>query len=150
VILLAGWLAVGCGRGEELEASAAWVSVRGHRVAVEIADTPEKQRLGLGGRSSLDWDRGMLFVYQHPGFYTFWMKGMRFDIDIVWIFRDRIVEVAHWVPHPGDELAERDDQLPAYRPRQLADAVLEVPAGYAEARGWRIGDRVQMEGIPGN
>jgi uncharacterized membrane protein (UPF0127 family)/pSer/pThr/pTyr-binding forkhead associated (FHA) protein len=148
-ILLAGWLALGCGRGDEVETSAAWVSVREHRVAVEIADTPEKQRLGLGGRSSLDWDRGMLFAYPHPGFYTFWMKGMRFDIDIVWIFRDRIVEIAHRVPHPGGEQAGPEDRLPVYQPRQLADAVLEVPAGYAEARGWRIGDRVQMGGVRG-
>jgi uncharacterized membrane protein (UPF0127 family) len=27
----------------------------------------------------------------------------------------------------------------------LADAVLEVPAGYSAASGWQIGDRVRFE-----
>jgi uncharacterized membrane protein (UPF0127 family) len=116
----------------------AWVAVRGERIGVEIADTWEEQRRGLGGRDALGWDEGMYFLYREPAFLAFWMKGMRFDIDIVWIRDGRIVDVTERAPHDVPE------PLPFYRPAEMADAVLEVPAGAARARGWRIGDRVEL------
>jgi uncharacterized protein len=120
----------------------AWVTIRGQTVAVELADTPAKQSLGLGERDELAWDRGMFFPYERPGFYGFWMKGMRFSIDIIWILRDRIVDMDLNVPfEPGGN-------GPTLRPESLVDGVLEVPAGYATAQGWRIGDRVLIESKP--
>ncbi|MCG8590021.1 MAG: DUF192 domain-containing protein [Proteobacteria bacterium] len=117
----------------------AWVSVQAARIAVEIADTREEQSLGLGQRDELAWGRGMLFVYPEPGFPGFWMKDMRFDIDIVWIRDGHVVGIQHQVRHlptgPG----------PIYRPPELTDTVLEVPAGTAAAHGWRRGDRVRVE-----
>jgi hypothetical protein len=118
------------------------VVIRNRRVAVEVAVGREQQSLGLGRRDSLPWDHGMLFIYDKPAFYAFWMKEMRFSIDIVWIRGDRIVDITHRVPFaPGEN-------GPTVRPRELADRVLEVPAGYAEARGWRVGDRVTLA-LPG-
>ncbi len=133
-------LAIGClPNGDPNESPDAWVEIRGHRVAVEIADTREKQALGLGQRDELAWDHGMFFTYAKPAFYAFWMKGMRFSIDIVWILDDRIVAIDQSVPfEPGGT-------GPTLRPDSLVDAVLEVPAGNAAARGWRVGDRVVIE-----
>lgn len=54
-------------------------------IQVEIADTPTKRELGLSGRFSLSPDSGMLFVFENPGSYFFWMKDMNFPIDMVWI-----------------------------------------------------------------
>jgi hypothetical protein len=81
----------------------------------------------------------MLFVYDQPGFYSFWMRGMRFDIDIVWIRAGRIVDIAHGVRHvPGEN-------GPTVRPAELVDRVLEMPAGYAQTHGWRVGSHVEVE-----
>ena len=113
-----------------------WVEIRGRRVAAELAETPAEQSLGLGERDSLAWDRGMLFVYDTPARYRFWMKGMRFSIDIVWIAGDRIVHVDSHVPF------ERGGNGPILQPPYPVDAVLEVPAGYATVNRWRVGDRV--------
>jgi len=139
-ILLLALSLHGCApTGAESEPPDAWVTIRGNRVAVEIAETPEKQALGLGQRDSLAWEHGMLFPYEKPAFYSFWMKGMRFSIDIIWILNGRIVDIDANVPfEPGGN-------GPTLRPSSLVDAVLEVPAGYADARGWRIGDRVVTE-----
>ena len=116
-----------------------WVRIGAREVAVEIADTPAKQERGLGYRDSLAWDSGMYFPYQRARMLTFWMKGMRFAIDIVWIRDGRIIDLHPNVPfEPGGN-------GPRVRPREAADAVLEVPAGYAGASGWRIGDRVRFE-----
>jgi uncharacterized membrane protein (UPF0127 family) len=126
------------------EPSSPAVTIHGRRVEVELALTPETQARGLGYRDALAWDHGMLFVYDEPFFPRFWMRGMRFDIDIVWIRDGRIVDISHRVPHvPGEN-------GPTVQPRQLASWVLEVPAGYAEAHRWRVGQRVEAEGVPGH
>jgi uncharacterized membrane protein (UPF0127 family) len=122
----------------------AWLEIRGRRISVEIADTPEKQALGLGERDSLGWDHGMYFEYDQPAFYAFWMKGMRFSIDIVWLRNGRIVGFETNVPF------ERGGNGPTVRPRELIDAVFEVPAGYSAAIGWQIGDLVRLERIKAN
>jgi len=119
----------------------AWLEIRGKRISIELADTPAKQRKGLGERNSLGWDHGMYFGYSEPGFYSFWMKGMRFSIDIIWLRKDRIVGIEANVPF------EKGGNGPTVRPRELIDAVLEVPAGYSAANGWTIGDRVRLERI---
>ncbi len=129
-----------CGGNCEAPADAeTWVEIRGQRVQIEIVTEPAEQTRGLGYRDSLAWDNGMLFTYDRPGFYGFWMKGMRFDIDIVWLRDWRIVDITPRLPHTPP----LSGALPTYHPRQLTDVVLEVPAGYAEAHGWAVGDTVR-------
>jgi uncharacterized membrane protein (UPF0127 family) len=118
-------------------------TVRGKQVTLEIARTRAEQSLGLGQRDSLPWGHGMLFPYERPAFLTFWMKGMRFDIDIVWIRDGRIVGISAFVPYPR----ENPDKPATVRAPELADMVLEVPAGFAQANGWRRGDRVELHGL---
>lgn len=115
------------------------VTIRHQRVEVEVVETPAAKQLGLGKRASLAWHRGMLFVYDEPGFTGIWMKDMHFDIDIVWLRDGRLVDMVWRAPH------EPGDPLPVYHPRELADMVLEVPAGYAQAHGWQRGDRAEIE-----
>jgi uncharacterized membrane protein (UPF0127 family) len=135
-------LLAGCAGEREAPTSAyptAEVTIGIHRVQVEVADTPERRNRGLSGRPRLAEGRGMVFPYARAGRHGFWMVDMHFDIDIVWIRGDRIVDVTSRAPHdpPGE--------LPLYRPREPADLVLEVPAGTAERLGWRIGDRVTVD-----
>ena len=117
----------------------AWVTIANNRIPVELAITREEQKLGLGERDHLEWGHGMLFIHEKPDFRRYWMKGMRFDIDIIWIRDGRISEIAHAVPHvPGEN-------GPQVGSSELVDQVLEVPAGYSMTQGWRKGQRVQVE-----
>ena len=118
--------------------SASEVQIRDARVQVEIVDTPKTQQRGLGYRDELPWNHGMLFLFERPKSANIWMKGMRFDIDIIWIRDGRIVDMRWRAPH------QPQGPLPTYRPKEIADRVLEVPAGYAEAHGWRVGDEVRF------
>lgn len=52
---------------------------------VEYAKTLKEWELGLSGRKFLPIDHGLLFVFEKPGRYGFWMKDMLFPIDIVWM-----------------------------------------------------------------
>ena len=119
----------------------AWVSIGETRIPVELAITKEEQQLGLGERDTLKWGHGMLFIHEEPDFKQYWMKGMRFDIDIIWIRDGRISSIAHRVPHVAGENGPRVSS------RELVNQVLEVPAGYAQTQGWRRGQVVQVEGL---
>jgi len=115
------------------------VRVAGTPILAEVADTPDRRRQGLSGRESLAKAHGMLFPYPRPDRYAFWMKGMRFDLDILWARSGRIVHIQRRAPH------RVTDPLPIYRPREPADLVLEVPAGTATRLRWRVGDPVVVE-----
>lgn len=54
-------------------------------IPVEIADTDPKRELGLSNRESLKEGNGLLFIFPVANKYGFWMKDMKFPIDIVWI-----------------------------------------------------------------
>lgn len=58
---------------------------------LEIADEPREREKGLSGRPSLAESTGLLFVFDQPGRYGFWMKEMNFPIDIVWLDKNKKV-----------------------------------------------------------
>lgn len=111
------------------------VVIGGTWVKADLAATPSSREAGLSGRKSLKEGTGMLFVFSERAPHAFWMKGMLFPIDIIWIDGKTIVDIASSVPPPAT------GQDPAVlRPRAEANFVLEVPAGLAAASGWKIGD----------
>ena len=118
--------------------SKAIVEIGGREISVEIADEPDEQVQGLSGREGLPENEGMLFVFERPGFYKFWMKGMRFALDLVWIGADwKIVGVSRNVmpeSYPG-----------AILPPARAQYVLELDAGLAAKYGLKPGDNVILK-----
>jgi hypothetical protein len=108
-------------------------------VKVEIADSTEKMRLGLGERNSLADREGMLFLYNIKRPAVFWMKGMRFPLDIIWIADGKVVQIDKQAPH---EPGVADPDLKRYISNEPVDAVLEVNAGFAEKNGIKVGDPV--------
>lgn len=113
------------------------VTIQDVTVVAELARTRDERARGLSGRDSLAPERAMLFLFETREPHGFWMQGMRFDIDLVWIAGDRVVDVTHRASHlqPQRILA----------PRAPADRVLEVVAGTALARGWGPGDRAEFD-----
>ena len=63
-------------------------------VSLEVVDNESSRTLGLSGRDSLPNDKAMLFVFEQPAMYCFWMKDMKFNIDMVWLdFGKKIVKI---------------------------------------------------------
>jgi uncharacterized membrane protein (UPF0127 family) len=52
---------------------------------VKVAASPKESERGLSGRSALAADSGMWFVLPTPDWHGFWMQGMNFPIDLVWV-----------------------------------------------------------------
>lgn len=137
-LILGCGLGLACSRpGAHDPAGRVLVTIQGATVQAEVASTPDAKARGLSGRDALAPDRAMLFVFDARELHGFWMQGMRFDLDLVWIAGERVVDVTHQASHRDPERI--------LAPRAPADLVLEVVAGTASARGWGPGDRVEFE-----
>ena len=102
-------------------------------VIAEVADTSALRERGLGYRDELENGTGMLFVYDSPSTRSFWMKGMRICLDIIWIEQGTIRGAAESVcPEPGVS----DGDLARYVSPEPVTYVLEVPAGWLDANGY--------------
>lgn len=108
---------------------------------VEVVNTAQSITQGLSGRTEIGAD-GMLFVFDSPRVPSFWMKEMRFDLDLIWIKDGMVSEITPLVPAPA--LGTPLDTLPLYKPQQVVDLVLEVPAGASAAKGIRVGAPVMV------
>lgn len=109
------------------------IQIGGEVFKLEIAETEEARSLGLGTRDSLCERCAMLFVFEKPEKHAFWMKDMRFPLDIVWLFENRVVHIERNVPADSREIL---------RPEASADRVLEFNAG--AAKDLETGERVQF------
>ena len=117
-------------------------TLRGRVFQIEVADTVSKREKGLGERDGLPADRGMYFPFQVARRWSFWMKGMRFPIDIIWIRDGKVVDIDHSVPPP------KTLPLETYSPIEPADAVLELNAGVAAELGLGPGDDICFGACP--
>ena len=120
----------------------ATVTIGDVTIQAEIADTSPLQTRGLGYRDSLDPGTGMLFDFGSAAPQSFWMKGMRFCLDIIWIERGEITGAAQSVcPIPN----ATDAELPRYASGEAVSFVLEVPAGTMAKQGWVTGTTVRID-----
>jgi hypothetical protein len=84
--LLGGWLRVAwSNRGTKA------LHAGSHQFNLQVADTESKREKGLGGRKGMAANSGMLFVFQKSNIACFWMKGMDFPLDIVWVNANKSV-----------------------------------------------------------
>ena len=107
----------------------------GWRVELEVADTEALRERGLMFRDGLADAEGMLFTFDVPRRYAFWMKNVRMPLDILWLdARGRIVSIV--------ESAEPcvADPCPMYEPETPASMVLELAGGFVRRHGVRRGD----------
>lgn len=104
------------------------VIIGGNTVYVDIARTPQEQQRGLSGRANLPKDHGMLFIFRTKGYYPFWMKDMRFPIDIIWIADNQVVLVSPHLPAPLPD----QSYLPTVAASEPVNYVLEVPSDFAK------------------
>ncbi len=113
------------------------VQLSGKTIKVMVADTPELLAKGLGGRTGLAPNEGMLFVFDTEAKHRFWMKDMLFPIDILWL------------SHTGEVIDIRKSVSPdtyptVFEPQAPARYVLELPSGFSESNKIKIGDTTAL------
>lgn len=114
------------------------VTINDYQLVVDEAITDEQQTRGLAVKKQLAEDQGMLFMYDHEQPLAFWMKDMRFPIDIIWL--DGQKRVVHIEQNLAPCLPNRD--CPSYLPTENAQYVLETVAGFTQKHHVVIGQTV--------
>jgi len=119
---------------EELTASSQQIKANticfdSHCFTIEIANTLASRQQGLMHRSSLPQDAGMLFVFDTPGSYGFWMKNTLIPLDIIRMDEKFVVvDTATMIPCSADP-------CPSYNHRGLAMYALEINAWLVQEYG---------------
>jgi hypothetical protein len=104
-----------------------------------LTTTDAQKEKGLSGRTSLPKDRGMLFTFEKADYYSFWMKDMKFPIDIIFLKESTIVTI-----HKNVKPSQDAQNLPLFRPEEPANQVIELNANQADTLGLKKGDKVQI------
>lgn len=106
---------------------------------IDVADNMLSRAQGLSGREKLGDNEGMYFVFGTSSVQGFWMKDMKFAIDMIWIKGERIVGFEENVqPEPEKTVFG----LTVYYSPEAVDRVLEVNAGTVARNGIKAGDLV--------
>lgn len=108
-------------------------------IEVELADTVEKRMLGLMYRAELGVDKGMIFIFDEPAVHKFWMKNVRFPIDMIFLdIDDKIVYIEHSAPPCTIT------NCPSYGPDVEIFTVIETRAGFAIDNDLEIEQKVKI------
>lgn len=118
------------------------LQINGNLLKVEIADTQAKRSKGLGGRQGLETDMGMLFIFDKTDRYPFWMKGLNFPLDFVWIRGDKVVDIFQNIQPP--ETNQTDESLQVYQSKEEVDKILEINSGVVQKLNIKVGDTIKV------
>ena len=111
-------------------------------VYVDIADDSEERSRGLMFKKSLEWNNGMLFVFDDEKVRSFWMKNTLVPLDMIFVDSNFTIVDIERNAQPCIE----DDSCQTYVSDRPAKFVLEVNAGFVEKNGINIGDRLSLDG----
>jgi len=116
------------------------VELGGKTFAVEIADTSEKQALGLMFRDNMEADKGMLFIFPNEAPRSFWMKNTRIPLDIMYFDKElKMVSIS------ADTPPCKVTRCPSYPSKGPAMYVLELNAGMASKLGVGPGEELTLK-----
>jgi uncharacterized membrane protein (UPF0127 family) len=102
-----------------------------------VAKTTAQQTKGLGDRNSLPTNEGMLFLYPNSGERCFWMKDMRFPLDMIWTDSHKKVVALEQNVSPQTYPETFCSKTPA-------QYVIELNAGQVSLAGIRAGQTLSF------
>lgn len=120
------------------EKNTATVKIGNNILKLEVASTEAQREKGLMGRTKINPNTGMLFVFDYPQLTNFWMKNMKTSIDIVFISDKKIGKIYYNVPICTTE------SCPIYPSEKAVKYVIETQAGFCKRNGIKPGMNVQL------
>jgi uncharacterized membrane protein (UPF0127 family) len=122
------------------------VQVNNMTLGVILATEPSEQSKGLAIKDSMNEKEGMLFIFKNPQKHSFWMKDMKFPIDIIW------ADPTGKIVHIEKNLQPCVFLLPctSYSPKSDSLYVLEVVSNFTNKYDVKIGDQILSDSISSN
>jgi uncharacterized protein len=105
-------------------------------IDIEIAETEASHEKGLMFRKHMQYNQGMLFVFEDESRRTFWMKDTDLSLDIIFINSDKMI--IHVVPNCVPYSTE---SIPSF---EYAQYVVEVNAGFCKQNGIEVGGYIDF------
>lgn len=135
LIILVIWIF--CILPKDIKGTHYTLSIQNKNVPLIVVDTPALRTQGLSGRKTLATSTGMFFVFDKADAYGFWMKDMKFPIDIIWL--DEKGTIVHI-----EEKISPDTYPKIFIPPQKSLYVLEVNQGFASQNGLKVGNILNL------
>ena len=111
--------------GKEIQATISGVPLK-----LRVASTQKSQAEGYSGeKEEPSGNSGMIFIYDDDQPLSFWMKGVKFGLDIIF-FDSNMKYIAHHNMAPGKEVS--DQNLPKYHSKEPARFAVELPSGWCQ------------------
>ncbi len=117
------------------------VAINNRIFELKVAESQKEKEIGLSATKSLQENQGMIFMFDKPDYYPFWMKNMTIPIDIIYINNDKIVTIIDNALPPKNQ----DEKLTIYTPLEASNRVLEIKAGLSKTYNFKKGDNVRYE-----
>jgi uncharacterized membrane protein (UPF0127 family) len=108
-----------------------YVILNGNKLDVIVAVTDQDKSNGLMNR---DNPCNMLFFYREPMVKKFWMKNVKFPLDIIFCLKGSVVGI-----ESGEPLSTK-----SIGPDEVSDIVLELPLGDADKYKVKPGDKINF------
>ena len=116
------------------------ITINNKTFSVDVAKTDDQRAKGLSVYDKLPLEKGMIFIFDTKGHYAFWMEGMKFPIDIIYIRENKIVDIFKNVSPKKSQ----NETLPIIKSSESADAILEINAGLCQKYNFKINDFVTI------
>lgn len=140
----------------KISGGVATVFIKDKPFYLEVAATDEVRIKGMGGRTSIEPDGGMVFVFRSAEKRHFVMRDCVIPIDIMFLDGAGKVLATYTMPveapRGADEpvtadpmLDKYEQRLPRYSSRFPSQFVIELKAGTIGELGIREGDQVRMD-----
>ncbi|RME81505.1 MAG: DUF192 domain-containing protein [Planctomycetota bacterium] len=117
------------------------LTIKGHTIKAEVADTAEKRRIGFMGRKKIPEGYGMIFVYPEQEELSFWMKNTFVPLSLAYINAEG--EIVKIVKMDVEEPKKEGEEYKTYPSEVPCKYALEVPQGWFQKMGIQVGDKVE-------
>ena len=115
--------------------STATLRVGGGEVVAEVARSETERERGLMWRKSLEDGKGMIFIFDKDDRLAFWMKNTLIPLSLAYIASDGTIR----------QIVDLEPQsLASIQAERSVRYALEMPRGWFERAGVRVGDLVRL------
>ena len=112
------------------------LSINSRPLTVEIARTKKQRVRGLMHREELDWNRGMLFIFEEEKVLSFWMKNTKIPLSIAYLDNEgKVTDIFNMEPYSLKPVTSRFE----------CKYALEVNQGFFQESGLSVGDRIDLD-----
>jgi len=105
-------------------------------VDIEIADNDQERSQGMMYRSSMPYDRAMLFIMEYEREQSFWMRNTKMSLDIIYVNGDMEIVTIYKHTQPFSE-----SPIPSFK---RAKYVVETAAGFCDKYGIEEGNLISF------